>query len=319
MINIYPEDCLDKDKKIKNESVMLGIYDPPFGIGESKFDKHYKRDNLNIINGYKEAPADYALWTNLWLKEAVRVLNNNGSMYVIIGHTQLRHVLNAASNLNLVEINHLIWKYNFGVYTKKKYVTSHYHILYYKKVEKSKSKFNLNCRFGCQEKDSNGGSKLYHDLEDVFFINKEFSPGEKKNQNKLPEDLIKKLILYSSDPNDLVCDFFMGNFTTAYCAINLGRNICGYEINKESYNYHLPKIKKIKFGSELKTLKKVENIIPLNQGKKISEDEKKNIFADYKKMLSLNIKKKDISSTLQEKYGRGKFAIKNILDKYNGK
>jgi site-specific DNA-methyltransferase (adenine-specific) len=316
MIKIYQEDCLDVTKKIKDNSVHLGIYDPPFGIGEIGFDKHYKRDSTNVIQGYKEAPDNYEQWTHLWLSEAKRVLNDNGSMYVFMGHSKLRHVLNAAHHLGLHEINHLIWKYNFGVNTKKKYVTSHYHILLYSKSKKSHTTFNLNCRFGSQEKGDKGGSSLYRDIEDVFMINRDYAPNQKKNQNKLPEELIRKLIMYSSNQGDMVCDFFMGNFTTAYASLKLGRNVCGYEINKKSFDYHIDKLKSIKFGCDLKDLKQVENIIPPNQGKKITSTEVKSICEDYRQMDVDKMLKKNISLKLQEKYGRGPFAIKNILDKH---
>ena len=42
---IYNEDCIIGARNhIKDESVDLGIYDPPFGINEASFDKHYKRN-----------------------------------------------------------------------------------------------------------------------------------------------------------------------------------------------------------------------------------------------------------------------------------
>ena len=63
-------------------------------------------------------------------------------------------------------------------------------------------------------------------------------------------------------------------------------------------------------------MKKVENIVPINQGKKITDTEAKSICLDYIEMFSTKTKKKDIAKILQDKYGRGRFAIKNILDKY---
>lgn len=156
---------------------------------------------------------------------------------------------------------------------------------------------------------------LYRDLEDVFCINKEYAPGEMKNQNKLPEELIKKLILYSSNENDMVCDFFQGNFTTAYVARKLGRRTCGYELNKDSYDYHIKRLEDIDFGSELSTLKKVENIIPKNQGKKISQEEALTICKDYKEMLEMGMSKGEASKAIQSKYDRGRFSIKNIISR----
>ena len=315
MIKIFNGDCIDPEKRIEDNSVDLIICDPPFGLGETDFDKHYKRDSSNVIAGYKEAPDDYEQWTHLWLSEAKRILKPDGSMYVFMGHSNLRYLLNAAHNLGFNEVNHLIWKYNFGVNTKKKFVTSHYHVLYYTKSKKSERTFNLNCRFGSQEKNNNGGSSLYNDLEDVFMINRDYSPDQKKNQNKLPEEIIRKLILYSSNENDMVCDFFMGNFTTAYSSICLGRNVCGYEINKKAYDYHIERLSKLTFGCELKNLRIVENIVPTNQGKPISEDELCSIYKDYCNMVADGKMKKDISIYLQEKYQRGRFSIKNIIDK----
>jgi site-specific DNA-methyltransferase (adenine-specific) len=151
-------------------------------------------------------------------------------MYVVSGHTQLRAVLNAAYELGLVEINHIIWKYNFGVNTRTKFVTSHYNILYYKKSESVEPTFNLTCRFGA---DDVAGREA--DLSSVWFINREFHRGKKKNCNKLPTELVRKMIQYSSNPGDVVCDFFLGNFTTAVVARQLGRHSCGFELNPQAF------------------------------------------------------------------------------------
>jgi site-specific DNA-methyltransferase (adenine-specific) len=237
-------------------------------------------------------------------------------MYVVMGHSNLRALLNAAHTLDLHEINHLIWKYNFGVNTTKKYVTSHYHILYYSKNKAVKPTFNTYCRFGAQEKDNSNRSLVYQDLEDVFLIQREYAPNQIKNQNKLPEQLIRKLVMYSSNEGDTICDFFMGNFTTAYAAIKLGRNVTGYEINKNAYDYHMSELGKIDFGSDLPLLRQFKNIVPRNKGIKISQQDAKDICVYYAEMLRKGKKSGEIKSELQEKYGRGKFAIDNILRKY---
>lgn len=307
---IHHGDCLECD--LPDLSVDLGIHDPPFGIGEGAFNQHYKRDASKVIGGYREAPKDYESWTEAWLRQAVRVLKDDGSMYVFMGHSNLRALLNAAHKLGLHEINHCIWKYNFGVYTKNKYVTSHYHVLFYKKHKASRPVFNTNCRFGSQEKAATGGSLLYQDLEDVFVVPRDYAPSQRKNQNKLPEGLIKKLILYSSSPGDLVCDFFLGNFTTAYAALKLGRRIAGYEVNKNSYDYHVTRLKEVK----AEPLPLVRNVVPTNQGKKVEPAEAAAICADYRLMLAEGVPKGEASELLQEKYGRGRFSIKNILDKH---
>jgi hypothetical protein len=79
-------------------------------------------------------------------------------------------VLSAIDKHNLHIQNHIIWKFNFGTFTKNKYVTSHYHILYVLKSKKAKPTFNTYSRFSSQEKDTVGNSVNYHDREDVWEI-----------------------------------------------------------------------------------------------------------------------------------------------------
>lgn len=313
---IFHGDCTDGAKKhLTDESVDLMVCDPPFGIGEVSFGKHYKRDGDHIIEGYKEAPDDYYQFTLDWMREAVRVLKANGSMYIIAGHTPLSDVLLAASELNLHVVNHIIWKYNFGVFTTRKFVTSHYHILYFTKKKSVRPTFNTNCRFGSQEKDSSGGSLLYQDMEDVWIIKKEFQMGTKKNSNKLPDALLEKIILYSSNQGDTVCDFFLGNFTTAKVAHGLGRIPYGFEYNEEAHVEGIKIIESREFGGRLSELKVVEDIKPANQGKPIDTETRAGICNDFIDLTRVRkYTKKDAILTICEKYGRGRFSIINIVD-----
>lgn len=309
---IHNQDCIEGSREhIKDEEIHLMLCDPPFGINETTFDKHYARNEDLLIDGYVEAPEDYALFTYEWMKEAKRVLHPDGSMFVIMGHTMLRHVLNVAASLGLEEINHIVWKYNFGVNTTRKFVTSHYHVLLYAKPKANRT-FNLTCRHGKHERHK-GGSVLFRDLEDVFTINRDYSPNKKRNKNKLPDELIRKLILYCSNEGDNVCDFFQGNFTTAIMSKTLGRVPIGFEKNKEAYDCGMQRIKEVK----KEKLKIVESIEPENQGKPISQVERDNIIQDFKLMYETkSMTKKDIVANIGEKYGRGKFSIINILKRY---
>ncbi len=235
-------ECVDLARTyLDDESIQLVLCDPPFGIQESEMESAYNRDSSKVTTGYVEAPEDYLKFTVDWMTEAKRVLKPNGSLYVVIGHTPLIQVLNTAEKLKLIPINHIIWTHNFPLGTRKHFSTCHYHILLYAKSETPL--FNTYCRFGPQETYLNekGKSKkaLYKDLQDVWFINKQYSPGLNRNLNKLPDALVKKMILYSSNEGDVVVDFFAGNFTTAYNALRLGRRVITMELNVESYKEHL--------------------------------------------------------------------------------
>lgn len=235
-IRIFNKDA--RETLFEDESVDLGVFDPPFGIKESSFSTMYNRDNNFVLDGYIEAPTDYYQFTFDWLSQAKRVLKRNGSMYIVSGWSNLRDVLNAVYALDLQVRNHIIWKYNFGVYTKKKYVSSHYHILYIIKPGAIPT-FNTYSRYNKDDRDINGGSILYQDLEDVWSIKKQYAKGKTKNSNKLPDSLVEKIILYSSNKDDVVLDLFQGNFTTAYMAIKHQRKAWGTELNTCAYEYHM--------------------------------------------------------------------------------
>ena len=216
---------------IPDNSVDMVFTDPPYGIDGAKLDKHYNRKESNVIDGYVEvAKEKYQDFSNQWIAECDRALKPSGSAYIISGYTCLREILNALANTDLVEINHIIWEYSFGVYTKLKYVSSHYHILYYVKPPIKNKTFNTFCRM-------EDTKTSYHDRIDVMQIPREYKPGIIKNKNQLPEALVEKFIAYSSNEGDLVLDPFLGGFTTAIVAKKMNRNIIGFELNKNAYDY----------------------------------------------------------------------------------
>jgi len=57
------------------------------------------------------------------------------------------------------------------------------------------------------------------------------------------------MILYSSNSADMVCDFFLGSFSTAKVAFGLGRKACGFELNKIAFEYQIKEIEKMNFFS----------------------------------------------------------------------
>lgn len=314
-IKIYNMDCIEGAKKyIADNSVDLIITDPPYGISGDTLHKHYHRKESHVLSGYVEInKSEYCDFSVQWIQQAERVLRPGGSIYILSGYSNLVDILNALSQTKLLPVNHLIWKYNFGVYTSKKFVSSHYHILYYTKP-KGKVTFNTFSRYDSDEKNSNGGSLNYLDREDVWIINREYKPGKVKNKNELPYELLIKLMQYSSNEHDKVCDFFMGGFSTAQTAIGLKRKITGFEINPLSFDFNFKELQKLTPGFLLNSIKTGKNNNPINQGKPWnSEDilllEKRfsELYAQY------NNKKKSIN-ILQSEFGRGYFSILNKLD-----
>lgn len=245
-MKIYNEDCITGMRThFKEGEVDLIIADPPYGIAGDKLDKHYNREESNVIPGYIEVSSqDYEEFTFNWVAECQRILRPGGSFYIISGYTHLREVLNAIFETDLSLINHLIWKYNFGVYTTKKYVSSHYHILFLEKLPSSKRTFNTFANLDEIPGDDKDTKKSYNDRLSVLAINRENKPGEIKNKNSLPTKLVNKLIKYSSNEGDIVFDPFLGGFTIAFCAQKLGRIPAGFELNEHAFKYYNKDIQK---------------------------------------------------------------------------
>jgi site-specific DNA-methyltransferase (adenine-specific) len=190
---LYEGDALDLLPQVPDGSIDLIVTDPPFAIDFKAQRLNYNRKGSNVLEGYQEIPeAEYGEFTKRWIAEAERVLSPRGSMYIFSGWNRLRDILEGIDDAGLTTVNHLIWKYQFGVFTKKKYVTSHYHILF---VVKDPKRYTFN--------------KIDHYPEDVWVINREYWKGRKKTPTKLPSELVKKILSYSSNPGDLVLDPFL--------------------------------------------------------------------------------------------------------------
>lgn len=234
---VYNQDCISGMKDhVADESVDLIFTDPPYGINGDKLDAHYNRDETNVVPGYVEVPLEtYGEFSQKWISQCARVLRPGGSIYIVSGYTNLHHILNALHDTDLQEINHIIAEYSFGVSTKKKWVSSHYHVLFWQKPDKRNQKrtFNTNVYY-TDQKDS------YHDRLTVQKLPRDYKPGEIKNKNQLSEQFIEKFVLYSSNRGDVVMDPFCGGFTTARTALRFGRKFVGFELNTNAYNAFKP-------------------------------------------------------------------------------
>jgi site-specific DNA-methyltransferase (adenine-specific) len=177
--------------------------------------------------------------------------------------------------------------------------------------------FNTNSRFADCEKNENNASLNYQDREDVWVINREYKPNQIKNKNELPTQLLTKIIQYSSNENDLVCDFFLGSFSTAKIALGLNRNACGFEKSKTAFDYQIEQMKNVKKGGMLNDLRKIPKNNLFSQGLPLSDVEKDNIVKKFYKLTQTGITKKDAISRLSNEFGRGYWSLTKIIDNAN--
>ncbi len=225
---IFNGDTLEILPTLPDNSIDLVITDPPFAIDFKAKRSNYNRKYKNVLEGYNEiSPDKYLEFSIKWIGELPRILKEDGSVYIISGWTNLKDILIAIDKSKLILLNHIIWKYQFGVYTKRKFVTSHYHILLC--VKSKNYKFN----------------KIDKYPEDVWIINREYWHNKIKTPTKLPEKLVEKMVLYSSNKGDLILDPFVGSGTVPVCAKKLQRNFIGIEINEEYVKFANERLKNI--------------------------------------------------------------------------
>jgi site-specific DNA-methyltransferase (adenine-specific) len=312
----YNGDCISgAAQHLADNSVDLIITDPPYGINGDLLHRHYNRNEDFVVDGYVEIPrSEYADFSERWLQEAVRVLRPGGSIYIISGYTNLIDLLNALKKTNLREINHIIWKYNFGVFTRRKYVSSHYHILFYEKPG-DKRTFNLESRYGLHEKTTEGRSLNNSDREDVWIINREYKPGKIKNKNELPTTLLIKMIQYSSNEGEVVADFFSGGFSTAVVALGLNRRFIGFEISRQIFDAKILEIKNLVPGYLLAHLQNPASGIPENAKKAWTDQDIRHLRERFFSLIAEGMSRKQVIKRLQEDLGRGYWSIDKALKK----
>ncbi len=242
---IYNEDCISgMAKHIPDASVDLVITDPPFGIEFQAKRANYNRKEGRVLKGYNEIKgADYLEFTRAWLSEVRRVLKPEGSLYIFSGWNYLKDLLIVLDEQDLNLVNHLIWKYQFGLVTTRKYVTSHYHILF-ASIDEKKRRFFPYARFEKDEQLEGGGSAHYRDKEDVWNIPREYWNGSVKTPTKLPAEIIRKILAYSSQPGDVVLDPFLGSGQVAVVSHLEGRQYLGFEIVPEYFAFAQQRLEK---------------------------------------------------------------------------
>ena len=212
----------------KNKFDLI-IADPPFGIDFDKSCHEYGSDGYILYDDKFEGD-EYEEFSHAWISKCFDALKPNGAMYVLSGWSKIGEILNAIKRTDFVLKNHLIWFFEWGVFAKKKYVTSHYHIPFLVKNDK---KFTFNPQYS----NPNTKRKGHKYEKDVMYWPK-YNRGNDPDRIKghpcqLPLVLLRKMIKISTNPGDWVGDIFSGSGGTLLASRELGRNCISIEKNLE--------------------------------------------------------------------------------------
>jgi site-specific DNA-methyltransferase (adenine-specific) len=151
-------------------------------------------------------------------------------MYIVSGWTNIGAILNAIDKTGFIVKNHNIWFYEWGVYTNRKFVTSHYHIPFLVKKEKNYT-FNP---YNVNKKSTRKGNPYEKDVWYWPKYNRGNDPDHIKGHPcQLPIVLLKHMIQISTNPGDWVGDVFSGSGGTLLASRELGRNCISFEKNPD--------------------------------------------------------------------------------------
>ena len=220
-IEILQGEAIEKLKELANESVDLVIADPPYNLNKNYGNKSDSKSFDEYINFTKE-----------WTKEAIRILKPTGTIYVFMGFRFISYLYQILENDNSLYFNNWIcWFYTQGIGKKKGFSPRHDDILMFTKSKDFT--FNLD--------DIRVPQKYYRSINNMRGANPgdvwEFShihycqENRQNHPTQKPEGLMERMILASSNENDLVIDPFAGSGTTLRVCQQLNRNCLGVELN----------------------------------------------------------------------------------------
>lgn len=241
-------DATKEMRKIPDNSIDMTFADPPFNLNKKY--GNYKD---------KKAADEYIKWCEEWLTEMVRITKTTGS---IIVHNIPKWLIYYANYLNKIAIfKHWIAWDSMSTPLGKTLLPAHYGILFYTKISKGFKFHELRaphkkCRT-CGEmiKDYGGKKSQIHPhgtlLSDVWADIHRIRHNTRRDAHpcQLPEPLLERLILMTTDENDVVLDPFIGAGTTALAAKRLGRNFIGIDIDPKYKKIVADKLKKVHYRS----------------------------------------------------------------------
>lgn len=257
-LTIHQGDNLEILAGFPDDSFDLIYIDPPFNTGRSQTRRRLKtvRDDAGDRVGFHgnryrtitlgsqafgDIFGDYLAFLEPRLLEARRLLTPTGSFFLHLDYREIHYakVLCDAIFGRESFINELIWAYDYGARSKKKWSAKHDNILWYA-VDPKRYTFR------------------YDDIDRIPYMAPKLVGPEKAKRGKTPTDvwwntivsptgkertgyptqkprkIIDRIVRVHSNPGDRLLDFFAGSGTTGEAAAEHGRSCVLIDQNPEA-------------------------------------------------------------------------------------
>ena len=206
-VEIINKDSFLAMKSIKDSSIDLIVTDPPYGIN---FTKGYKSGSKELVHG--DDGFSVMVFVDELMKEFNRVLKPNSAVYIFTRFDVYPYWWLKMKN-HFDTKNQIIWfKGGGGMDDLKGNFSFNYESIIYATNGKH------------QIRGKRDGS--------VWQIGK---CKQEYHETQKPVDLLRKIILHSSDKGMTILDPFMGSGSTGIACIEEERNFIGIEMVKKNY------------------------------------------------------------------------------------
>ncbi len=255
---VYYGDNLPILRKMAAQSIDLIYTDPPFNTGKKQARTQLRtvRDPSGDRTGFKgqryrsikvaerafnDDFDDYLAFLEPRLEEAHRVLSTSGSLYLHLDYREVHYAKVLLDGIFGREcfLNEVIWAYDYGARTKKKWPAKHDNILVYVR-DPEQYLFNV------------------EEVDRIRYMAPGLVGPEKAARGKLPTDtwwhtivptngrertgyptqkplgIVRRIVQASSKPGDTVLDFFAGSGTLGEAAYELDRRFVLIDENEEA-------------------------------------------------------------------------------------
>lgn len=255
---IYYGDNLPVLQQLPDGSVDLIYIDPPFNTGKSQSrtqiralrseqgdrtgfsGRRYQTIRLGT-HEYDDIFDDYLAFLEPRLEQAYRVLSGRGTLYFHIDYREVHYCKLLLDQIFGREcfLNEIIWAYDYGGRSRRKWPAKHDNILLYVKNPDDYT-FNID------------------DIDRIPYMAPGLVGPEKAARGKLPTDtwwhtivatnskektgyptqkplgILRRIIRASSNQGDTVLDFFAGSGTTGASCLELGRRFILVDDNSQA-------------------------------------------------------------------------------------
>lgn len=237
-IQLFLGNCIDILEKATPESVDMIFADPPYMLSNGGITCQagkivsVNKGDWDKSNGFNEDLEFHIRWINA----CRRVLKPNGTIWISGTYHSIYACGYALQKSNFKILNDICWfKPNASPNMTCRYFTaSHETLIWAKKDKNAKHTFNYDLM-----KNSNWGKdfikKHNKQMRSVWAIStiKSIEKQFGKHPTQKPIELLRRIILASTNKGDLILDPFTGSSTTGVVALKLERNFIGIDIEKE--------------------------------------------------------------------------------------